>query len=146
MRLMIFKEVQGRIPSARLEKMFRKLSREERKPDWQGNINLIFTDDKSVRRLNREFRRVDAATDVLAFSIDYPDSTDSMFGEVYVSIPAAVRQAAESGVSVGERLLRLACHGLLHLFGYDHIKQRDVRQMKALEDYYVAYAGRSGRG
>lgn len=146
MKLNIFKEAPGRVPLKRLEKMFAKLSSEEKKPGWSGTINLVFTDDNRIKDLNKRFRHLNKPTDVLAFSIDNPDDEDSVFGEVYVSIPTATRQAGEAGTVLAEELIRLSCHGLLHLFGYDHIKKRDALQMQALEDYFVSYSKRTGNG
>jgi len=146
MKLSIFKETQARPPLKRLQKMFRKLSKEEKKPGWEGLVNLIFAGDDELQRLNRKFRKISRPTDVLAFTIDHPTSRESILGEVYVSVPMATRQAAEAGTDLAEELVRLSCHGLLHLFGYDHIRKRDMEQMKALEDYYVSYSKRAGNG
>ena len=142
MNLHIFKETQGRIPKKRLQRLFRKLSQEEKKPGWKGSVNLVFIDDKKMKQLNRQYRRIDKPTDVLAFLIDHPISKDSLLGEVYVSIPTANRQAKEDGRPVTEELVVLSCHGLLHLFGYDHMRKRDAEQMKALEDYFVTHSRR----
>jgi probable rRNA maturation factor len=146
MKLNIFREVGGRLPVERLQAMFDKLSAEEKKPGWAGTVNVIFTDDRRIRQLNREFRGVDKPTDVLAFTIDHPGAEDCVFGEVYVSIPTAVRQARRHGVAGSEELVRLSCHGLLHLFGYDHIKKKDAEQMQALEEYFVSYSRKARNG
>lgn len=130
----------------RLQKLFDKLIAEEKKPGWAGTINLVFTDDAGIRKLNRQFRHINKATDVLAFSIDYPDDEECVFGEVYVSVPTATRQARSYGVTLAEELVRLSCHGLLHLFGYDHSKKRDATQMQSLEDYFVNHSRRSDDG
>ena len=72
MKLDIFKETRGRLPLKRLEKLFAKLSAEEKKPGWRGVVNLVFIDDGEMKILNRRFRRVNKPTDVLAFNIDHP--------------------------------------------------------------------------
>lgn len=146
MRLNVFKETGGRLPLKRLQRLFDKLSAEEKKPGWAGTVNLVFTDDAGIRKLNRQFRNVNKPTDVLAFSIDYPGDEECVFGEVYVSVPTASRQARSFGVTVADELVRLSCHGLLHLFGYDHIKKRDAAQMQSLEDYFVNHSSRSDDG
>lgn len=146
MRLSIFKEAPGRVPLKRLERLFAKLSAEEKKPGWNGMVNLIFIDDKGIQSLNKQFRRINKPTDVLAFNIDHPDDAKSIFGEVYVSIPTATKQAKENGTAPAEELVRLSCHGMLHLFGYDHVKKRDALQMQALEDYFVNYSRKAGNG
>lgn len=144
MNLHIFKEAQGRIPIKRLQKLFRKLSKEEKKPGWEGSVNLIFIDDTKMTQLNRQYRRINKPTDVLAFLIENPTSKDSLLGEVYVSIPTASRQAKEDGKPLAEELVWLSCHGMLHLFGYDHARKRDAEQMQALEKYFVQYSTRDG--
>lgn len=144
MKISIFKQVSARIPRKKLNLLFAKLAREEKKPGWKGTVNVIFIGDREMRTLNRQFRSIDKTTDVLAFNLDQPDAEDSVFGEVYISVPTATAQAGGFGVSTEEELLKLSCHGLLHLFGYDHKKQRDERQMHLLEAFYVKYA-REGR-
>ncbi len=146
MKLNVFKETGGRLPLKRLRKLFAKLSAEEKKPGWAGTVNLVFVDDDSIRQLNRRFRRSNKPTDVLAFSIDHPDDEECVFGEVYVSVPTASRQARSFKVTVADELVRLSCHGLLHLFGYDHIKKRDAEQMQSLEDYFVNHSKRTDHG
>ncbi len=146
MKLNIFRETAGRVPVKRLKKLFDKLSTEEKKPGWSGEVNLIFVDDARIRALNRQFRKIDKVTDVLAFTIDHPDSDQCVFGEVYVSLPTAARQAEQYGATPADELVRLSCHGLLHLFGYDHNKKRDAQQMSALEDYYLNYSKRADNG
>ncbi|MEW6413102.1 MAG: rRNA maturation RNase YbeY [Candidatus Zixiibacteriota bacterium] len=142
MKLHIYKETGGRLPVKRLEKMFDKLSAEEKKPGWQGNVNLVIIDDDRMRELNKRFRKIDKTTDVLSFNIDTPDCEESLLGEVYVSAPTAARQARDNNVTPAEEIVRLSCHGFLHLFGYDHVKKKDAEQMKSLEDYFVEFSGR----
>lgn len=144
MILNLFKQISERIPRKKLDRMFTKLAKEEMKPGWQGMVNLIFIGDGEMRKLNWQFRKTDKTTDVLAFNLDQPENKDSLFGEVYVSVPTAMKQARSFGVTPEEELLKLSCHGILHLFGYDHIKKRDAHQMSELEKYYVKYA-REGR-
>ncbi|UCE25315.1 MAG: rRNA maturation RNase YbeY [Candidatus Zixiibacteriota bacterium] len=146
MKLNVFREAVGRLPMKRLKKLFDKLSSEEKKPGWSGEVNLIFTDDARIRSLNKQFRHIDKATDVLAFTIDQPESEDCVFGEVYVSVPTALRQAERCGATQADELVRLSCHGFLHLFGYDHGKKRDAEQMNALEEYYLSYSKRTDNG
>jgi probable rRNA maturation factor len=96
-------------------------------------VNLVFVDDKEIRRLNRTYRKIDRATDVLSFEIDEKN------GELYISIPTAKRNAKRYGVSYEREVERLLTHGLLHLCGYDHVKLVDrVNMRKKEEGYYAA--------
>lgn len=114
----------------------------------RGTVNLIFTDDESIHNLNRHYRKKDAVTDVLSFTYfnSQLPTTNSpraraaseprveLIGELVISVPQASRQAKEFGVSLNDELYKLCIHGLLHLRGYDHIKDKDYRVMKLLEE------------
>ena len=112
----------------------------------QCELSLTLTSDRAMRRLNRDFRGIDAATDVLSFSqieqagIAPPNprgvknSPGLPVGDVVISIDTALRQAREYRVSPSSRLRRLLIHGFLHLIGYDHERSAaDARRMFARE-------------
>lgn len=90
-----------------------------------------------MRRLNRRYRSKDRTTDVLSFNIDEPSHTGGTFGEIYISVPVALRQARTSDHSPAREFLRLFCHGLLHLCGYDHQASKSAKEMRELEDRYL---------
>ena len=107
-------------------------------------ISLVFTDSETVQRLNRDYRGIDAPTDVLSFHmlpnkttnklpfILPPDGVTHM-GEVIISYPQAARQAKEQGHSAEQELAVLIIHGILHLLGYDHEQPREKVKMRARE-------------
>lgn len=137
MQLAIYKEKASRIPQKKLHTLFDMIAGREAKRRWQAGVNLIFTGDKRIRELNREHRGKNKATDVLSFTIDPPENAGSVFGEVYISTETAARQARELGHSVADEYLRLACHGLMHLFGYDHQRDAEAAKMEAREEQYL---------
>ncbi|MDY3004045.1 MAG: rRNA maturation RNase YbeY [Christensenella hongkongensis] len=107
-------------------------------------VNLLFTDDEGICALNREFRGIDSATDVLSFPAyelgelleDSLDEIDAEYidgrlflGDIAVSLERAVRQAEEYGHGLVRETAFLALHGTLHLLGYDHMTEQDERQM-----------------
>jgi len=104
-------------------------------------VGLVITTEQQVQELNRTYRGKDAPTDVLAFAL-LPEQ-DSPFaappdgikhlGEVVISYPQAVGQAAEHGHSVKREVAILAIHGVLHLLGYDHIEDDEAAVMSARE-------------
>ncbi|HEY9158695.1 rRNA maturation RNase YbeY [Candidatus Binatus sp.] len=109
-------------------------------------LSLTLTTDRAIRRLNRDFRAVDAATDVLSFSQieqagaapleprSVKNSPGLPVGDVVISIDTAIRQARELRVSPASRLRRLLIHGFLHLIGYDHERSAaGARRMFARE-------------
>jgi probable rRNA maturation factor len=97
-----------------------------------GRVSVLLTTDKTIRRLNRQFRGIDKATDVLSFPADaaFPGK-EKIAGDLAISVPTARRQGAECGHSLGVELKVLILHGLLHLAGYDH--ETDSGQMARRE-------------
>jgi probable rRNA maturation factor len=84
-------------------------------------FSVIFTGTAAMRRLNREWRKKDCATDVLSFA--YGDEFVDGFpflGEIVIAPEIAARQAAECGASPDREIRKLIVHGALHLMGYDH--------------------------
>src|SRR5262245_14623202 len=80
-------------------------------------VTCLIADDDELRRLNREFRKKDYATDVLSFPAADGDGT---LGDLAISYDRAAEQASELGHDVAAELRILMLHGVLHLTGYDH--------------------------
>jgi probable rRNA maturation factor len=141
MRLVILKDNRLRLPRARINRLFEIVCDDEAEPGWQSQVDLIITSDTRVRSLNKDFRSKDSATDVLSFPLDDPSEPDSVFGEIYIAEETALRQAGEYGGSFSDELLRLFCHGLLHLFGYDHMNTIDETEMMRHQQMYLHRIG-----
>ena len=92
-----------------------------------SSATVAFVSDKSIRKLNHQFRGLDKATDVLSFPADEPNN----LGDVAVSVETAAAQAKENGLSFDNEVAQLILHGLLHLSGYDH--ETDNGEMNRLE-------------
>jgi probable rRNA maturation factor len=137
MTLRIHKGTTVRIPTKALHRLFDVVVAGEAGKKWQADINLVFTNDRKIRQLNSAYRGKDKATDVLSFNIDEPMAVGGVFGEIYVSRETAARQAAEYEATPAEEYLRLTCHGLLHLFGYDHVRRADALVMQKKERHYL---------
>lgn len=93
----------------------------------RGSVTIALVSDARIRALNRAFRRKDQVTDVLSF----PSDTPGFLGDVAIGRGAAARQARSLGHSAATELRILALHGILHLLGYDH--ERDRGEMRRLE-------------
>lgn len=137
MRLNIFNDSKSKIPKAKINKLFKNIKKEMFDESYLGSVNIIFSNDKEIKALNKNYRGKDKATDVLSFNMDSPVDDDSVFGEIYLSIETASKQAKKLKVSLDEEYLRLICHGLLHLLGYDHKKKKDFKRMMEYEEYYL---------
>jgi probable rRNA maturation factor len=92
-----------------------------------SSATIAFVSDRSIRKLNQQFRGVDKATDVLSFPADEPDN----LGDVAISVDTAAKQAKENGLQFDNEIAQLILHGLLHLSGYDH--ETDNGEMNRLE-------------
>lgn len=95
-------------------------------------LAVVVTDDETVRRLNRDYRGVDASTDVLSFAAQEGEELDGSLppelaaelkenlGDLFIAFPYAATQAERYGHSMEAELQLLVVHGCLHLLGYDH--------------------------
>jgi len=92
-----------------------------------SSATIAFVSDNKIRELNRQFRGVDKATDVLSF----PADEKLNLGDIAVSVDTAAVQAKENGLSFDREIAQLILHGLLHLCGYDH--ETDNGEMNRLE-------------
>jgi probable rRNA maturation factor len=97
-----------------------------------GRACILLTRDGEIRSLNLRFRRKDAATDVLSFPSGATPASEDYLGDVVISVEAASRGAAEAGWRVAEELQFLVIHGILHLLGHDH--ERDRGEMNRLQN------------
>jgi probable rRNA maturation factor len=91
-----------------------------------GEFSVLLTGDEQIRAMNLKFRGLDKPTDVLSFPSSMEDG-----GDVAISLETAAVQAAAHGHSLQTEVSILILHGLLHLAGYDH--ERDRGQMRRRE-------------
>lgn len=106
-------------------------------------LGLVFADDERVHALNWQYRRKDAPTNVLAFeNADAPPAGQPwQLGDVVLAFGACRAEAAAAGIALEAHVIHLVIHGILHLFGYDHLEERDARQMEGLETRVLAALG-----
>ena len=96
-------------------------------------FNIIFVDNESIRKINKEYRNIDRETDVISFALE--DNEDMTFefgrllGDIYISVDKMKSQALEYGHSEKREMLFLVIHGLLHLLGYDHMTKEEEKVM-----------------
>lgn len=112
-------------------------------------MNVLFTDNASIREINRENRDIDAPTDVLSFPIGeypvpgqfdtleeeqpdvfHPDTGELMLGDIVISVERVMSQAEEYGHSAERELGFLLAHSILHLCGYDHMEEEERLEME----------------
>ena len=111
-------------------------------------VSVMLTDEEGIRRVNREFRGVDSATDVLSFPLNElepgrfdpeacerdPETGAVMLGDMMISLPRCEAQGEEFGHGFAHELQYLSVHSVLHLLGYDHLDEGPMkRQMRERE-------------
>lgn len=117
------------------------------------DVNVLLTDDGRIHGMNREFRQIDRATDVLSFPmVDYerpgdfslcerepegyfhPESGELLLGDIVLSVEKVQAQAKEYGHTPKRELAFLTVHSMLHLFGYDHIEDGERQEMEKAQE------------
>ena len=138
----------GHNESAGLIKKAVKMALDAEGIDVPCIISVMLTDDEGIQTVNREFRGVDRATDVLSFPLNElipgefdedmcerdMDSGAVMLGDMMISIPRCEEQGEEFGHGYKREIMYLTVHSVLHLLGYDHIDEGEMKaQMRARE-------------
>lgn len=105
----------------------------------KAEISLTFTDMEEIQQLNKEYRGIDSATDVLSFpqfedKEQFPKQGDIVMGDVVICTDKAIVQAEEFGHSPEREIIYLFVHSLLHLMGYDHMSEEDKKIMRSKEE------------
>lgn len=119
---------------------------------YECQVNVILTDDEEIRNANRQFRNIDRSTDVLSFpmvdfpvpaqyeileedpSCFHPETGELLLGDIMISVPTAVRQAASYGHGVLREYAFLIAHSMLHLLGYDHMEEEERLLMEKKQE------------
>ncbi len=128
---------------------------------FECEVDILITDSEEVREYNREYRNIDNTTDVLSFPnlswsapADFLDIDDEelkmsvnpetdlpILGEICLNKDRIVSQAEEYGHSVKREYAFLIAHSMLHLLGYDHIKEDEAKEMEEKQDKYLEEIG-----
>lgn len=113
-------------------------------------ISVAIVDEEDIHQINKTYRHVDRPTDVISFAfLDGNPKRDELLknegivdlGEIYISLPIALKQAEEYNHSVNRELCFLFIHGLLHLLGYDHMEKEDEIVMFNLQEEILNLKG-----
>ena len=115
---------------------------------YDAQVNLVLTDNEEIKRVNAEFRDIQAPTDVLSFPMipfetpaDYTvveedesffdlDTDELLLGDIMISVDKVFAQAQEYGHSVTREFCFLVAHSMLHLLGYDHMTPKEAQVME----------------
>lgn len=128
-----------------IEKVIHKCFEEEKLLDSKLIMTVTLTTPEEIRKINKEYRNIDKATDVLSFPMFEKDELEQMIknndfshedvlGDVIISIEKVKEQAEEYGHSFERELSYMLVHGFYHLMGYDHIEEKDKIVMRPKEE------------
>lgn len=112
-----------------------------------AELSVTLTDDEHIHALNKKFRGIDRATDVLSFAFRESDEPEilgadfEILGDVIISLERAKIQAEEFGHSFLREIIFLEVHGLLHLLGYDHIDEAERLEMETEQKFVMNKLG-----
>ncbi len=109
-------------------------------------LGVNLADDAAQQQLNRDWRRIDRPTNVLAFPAwesrtPVPPEAPILLGDVVLAFETVAREAEEQGKPIADHLSHLVVHGVLHLLGYDHLGEAEAVAMEALETTILAVVG-----
>jgi len=99
----------------------------------RGELAIVLTDDSAIRLLNRQWRGIDRATNVLSFPAQDAWGKPPLIGDIVLAYETIAREAHDEGKPFAHHLAHLAVHGFLHLLGYDHQGNKDAAEMEAIE-------------
>ncbi len=97
----------------------------------QSDLTIVVDDDAFIQNLNRQYRGIDSATDVLSFEMGYidPETTRKYLGDIVLSAETLAHNAEQTHTEIGEETRTLIVHGILHLLGYDHSTDQEQKEM-----------------
>jgi probable rRNA maturation factor len=128
-----YDEVEYRLKKTRIVKnLIIEVIRSENKiPD---DLNFIFTGDKDMMELNKEFLNSDYLTDVITFNYN---EKSKIRGEIYMNVDAVRRNSIKYKVNLENEIIRVMIHGVLHLSGYDDRTEEEKERMRKVENQWL---------
>ena len=127
---------------------------------YESEVNVILTDNDAIREINRDYRQIDAPTDVLSFPmVDYekeadfshledaaedyfnPETGELVLGDIIISVEKVAEQAEKYGHSKERELAFLIAHSMLHLCGYDHMVEEERLVMEQKQSEILSQEG-----
>ena len=128
-----------------VKRVFDECFEEEKIEDSKLYITITFTSPENIQKINKEYRNIDKATDVLSFPMFEKKELENkiqekdflhedILGDIVISIEKVKEQAKEYGHSFERELSYMLVHGFYHLMGYDHIEEEDKKEMREKEE------------
>ena len=142
----VYKEIkQEPVYEEIVRNVFEKCFEEENIQNSKMYITVTFTNPENIQKINKEYRNIDKPTDVLSFPMFEKEEIqekiknndflhEDILGDIIISIEKVQEQAREYGHSFERELSYMLVHGFYHLLGYDHIEEKDKKEMRTKEE------------
>lgn len=128
-----------------IEKVLKRCLKEEKIENSKLLITITLTNPENIKKINKEYRSIDRATDVLSFPMFEKEELEEkikkndfehedVLGDIIISVEKVQEQAIEYGHSFERELSYMVVHGFYHLMGYDHIQEEDKKKMRPKEE------------
>ena len=119
---------------------------------YEAEVHVLLTDNEAIRQINWEYRKIDSATDVLSFPMVsyeeagnfdhveedmdcfHPETGELLLGDIVISVEKVDEQAEKYGHTRERELAFLTAHSMFHLFGYDHMEEKERLLMEQKQD------------
>ena len=126
------------IDKNRVKKLISSILKVEKK---NAELNLVFTDNKKIKKINKTFLGHNFATDVISFAYNNSSLENNISGEIIISVEMAVKLAQKLKCTIEGEIALYLVHGLLHLLGYNDKLKRDARKMHQREKELLSMYG-----
>ena len=102
-----------------------------------NHVSVFLTSDDSIKELNLKYRNKNKSTNVLAFPIQESIEKKNYIGDLAISLEKIIFESNKYKIKKNKYLSKIIIHGILHLLGYDHIKDDDYKVMNKIEDRII---------
>ena len=103
-------------------------------------VSVLFTDKKKIRQMNRDYRNINKATDVISFSFREGKGVEfagMILGDLVICPEMVKKHSVTYGVDFKTEMTFVVVHGILHILGFDHVKKNDRKKMREMEDFVM---------
>lgn len=131
-----------------IKKVLKKCFEIEKLENKNLYVNVVLTNAKDIKSINKEHRGIDKETDVLSFPMfekneiaNLDNTNEDILGDMVISIERVEEQAKEYGHSFERELAYMVVHSFYHLLGYDHMTEEDKKEMREKEENVLGILG-----
>ncbi len=133
MKINLNNKTEKEIDIEKSKEIIKKITQDFLEDYSEKTINVLITKDSEMEEFNKKYRNKLGPTDVLSFEYGLDKE---VIGEIIISVDSIKKNAKELNETFDEEFFYILIHGVLHILGYDHIKDDEAREMDKLQDEY----------